>query len=71
MSAHTPVPESNLELLWDAHRELTALHNRLHAAGCKAACSKLATAIRSVTASFTAEQKRVDAAIAKTTASAA
>lgn len=51
---------TKMQALWDAHRELTALHNRLHAAGCQAVCDKLATALRSVSASFAAEQKRVD-----------
>lgn len=57
-------PTNNLQLLWDAHRDLTAIHNRLHAARCKAACAKVVTAMRSVNATFTAERKRVDAAIA-------
>lgn len=58
-------PANNLQTLWDAHRELTAIHNRLYAAGCRAACKKVVTAMRSVNATFTAESKRVDAALAR------
>jgi hypothetical protein len=57
---------NNLQLLWDAHRELTATHNRLYAAGCKAACAKVVTAMRSVNASYVHELKRVDTAISAT-----
>lgn len=59
-------PANNLQTLWDAHRELTAVHNRLHAAGCHAACKKIVTAMRSVNATFVHESKRVDAALAAT-----
>jgi hypothetical protein len=62
MSATQSNTEVNkLQLLWDAHRELTAIHNRLYAAGCKASCAKVVTAMRSVNATFTAENKRLNA----------
>lgn len=62
MSAQqTPAPDK-AQILWDAHRELTAVRNKLYAIGCKAACAKVVTAMRSVNATFTAEMKRVRAA---------
>lgn len=66
---HTPAADSKLQALWDAHRELTAAHNRLHAAGCGIACKRVATAMRSVNAMWAAENKRLYETAAKATGS--
>lgn len=50
-----------LTTLFHAHVELTRVHNALHAAGCTAACKRVATALRSINTSYVAEGKRLDA----------
>lgn len=53
MSTH-----SKSQALWEAHNALLTELHKLREAGCKAACKRIETALRSIDASFAIEQKR-------------